>query len=200
MNNAEGNVEEDKLIGTQASPDDTLNTKNKSKITEDEIVKEFMRVQGTLSALTNTLQEAALTVQLDLVETISKLIFKNLENQNEFKKIDGYSFFLRVLDRISDFSNTESKLFLEDCFNLFFTITLDGNKSKRVGNLDALELLFRIIQNSKQYELKLQALRCLQDIVSVNTLNVVHIKYVGGIEQLLQLLLSSVKDHMVIIS
>lgn len=72
-----------------------------------------MRVQGTLSVLTNTLQEAALTVQLDLVETISKLIFKNQENQHEFKKIDGYSFFPRLFDKISNFSTKESKLFAE---------------------------------------------------------------------------------------
>ena len=68
---------------------------------------------GTLTALTTTLQEAALTVQLDLVETISRLIFKNQGNQHEFKKIDGYSFFPRLFDRISDFTTKESQLFLE---------------------------------------------------------------------------------------
>jgi hypothetical protein len=146
---------------------------------EEEILKEFMRVQGALTTLTATLQEAALTVQLDLVETISTLIFKNQKNQSEFRKIDGYSFFSRLFDSVSDFSRKESRLFLEvtddifliklhqDCFSLLFTITLDGNKTKRVGNFDALEFLFRIIQYSKQYEVKEQALRCIQVCIAL---------------------------------
>jgi hypothetical protein len=120
-----------------------------------------MRVQGALTALTQSLQQAALTVQLDLVETISKLIFKNQENQNEFRKIDGYSFFPKLFDTISDFSSREGQLFLEDCFGLLFAITVDGNKTKRVGNLDALELLFRVTLYSN-YQVKLHALRCIQ--------------------------------------
>ncbi len=81
---------------------------------EEEILKEFMRVQGALTTLTTTLQEAALTVQLDLVETISKLIFQSQENQHEFKKINGYSFFSRLFDSIGDSSTSkESRLFLE---------------------------------------------------------------------------------------
>lgn len=87
-----------------------------AKLTEQEIMKEFMRVQGALSALTHTIQEASLNVQLDWIETISKLIFRNQENQQEFKKMDGYSFFSRLFDRISDFSTKESQLFLEVIF------------------------------------------------------------------------------------
>ena len=163
---------------------------NGTTTTEEEILKEFMRVQGALSTLTNTLQEAALTVQLDLVETISQLIFKNQENQNEFKKIDGYSFFTRLFDKIHDFSTSkESRLFLEDCFSILFTITLDGNKSRRVGNLDALEFLFRICIVSDQLDVKCQAIRCIQDILSLHPLNVVDVLFVGGIDSLFTLLL-----------
>lgn len=79
-----------------------------------------MRVQGALSVLTLTIQEAALTVQLDWMETICKLIFRNQENQNEFKKIDGYSFFARLLDKITDFSTKESQMFLEVRKHPFF--------------------------------------------------------------------------------
>jgi len=62
----------------------TNNNNNPITTTEDEIVKEFMRVQGAFTTLTSTLEEAALTVQLDLVETISKLIFRSQETQVEF--------------------------------------------------------------------------------------------------------------------
>ncbi len=68
-------------------------------------------------------------------------------------------------------------------------ITLDGNKSKRVGNHDALEFLFHITDFSKQHEVKLQALRCIQDLLSVNPLNVVDVKFVGGPETVLKLLI-----------
>lgn len=60
-----------------------------------------------------------MTVQLDLVETISKLLFKNHENQHEFKKIDGYAFFPRLFDSITDFTSSESALFLEVSFDSF---------------------------------------------------------------------------------
>lgn len=76
----------------------------------------------------------------------------------------------------------------QDCFNILFVITLDGNKSRRVGNWDALELLVRIALDSKHMEVKLQALRTIQDILSLNPLNVVDLKYINGISQFLELL------------
>jgi hypothetical protein len=88
-------------------------TAQSETLEEEMLVQELMRVQGILTALTTTLQEAVFAVQIDLVETISKLLFKNQINQNEFKKIDGYSFFLRLLERLTDFSTEETKLFLE---------------------------------------------------------------------------------------
>lgn len=74
-----------------------------------------------------------------------------------------------------------------------------------MGNHDALELLFRTMRHAKQYEVsysqcsvsacdgsffqvKMQALRCVQDIVAVNSINLVDVHHVGGTSCLLRLL------------
>ena len=84
---------------------------------EREIIKEFMRVQGALTTLTESIQEAALTVQLDVLETISKLLFKSQRNQAEFRKINGYYFMVNIFDTIPDLSSEESHAFLEVLFS-----------------------------------------------------------------------------------
>ncbi len=55
--------------------------------------------------------DALLNFQLDVMETIGKLLFNNSVNQSEFKQIDGYSFFLRLINSLSDDEDTQ--LFLE---------------------------------------------------------------------------------------
>jgi hypothetical protein len=45
---------------------------------------------------------------------------------------------------------------------MFFSITLDGEKSKMVGNVDALELLLQIAIHSHHLEVKMQSIRCIQ--------------------------------------
>ena len=54
--------------------------------------------------------------------------------------------------------------------------------------MDALELLLRITEDSKQKELRMQALRCLQDILSVNPMNAVDIKHIGAPARLIQII------------
>eukprot|EP01124_Arcella_intermedia_P001800 TRINITY_DN10986_c0_g1_i1.p1 TRINITY_DN10986_c0_g1~~TRINITY_DN10986_c0_g1_i1.p1 ORF type:complete len:2185 (-),score=538.10 TRINITY_DN10986_c0_g1_i1:11-6337(-) len=151
---------------------------------EQSILKEFMRVQGALSTLTESIQEAALTVQLDLLETISKLLFKSQSNQAEFRKINGYYFLIRIFDTIPDLSSEESHAFLEQAFKLLYPICLDGNVSKRVGNPDALLLLFRVVSGSSHSQVRLHSLSCIQDIISSNPLNVVDIFQIDGIDYL----------------
>eukprot|EP01132_Coremiostelium_polycephalum_P007664 gene7664-9429_t len=176
-------------LSTSFSSTTTTTTTTTTITTEEEILKEFMRVQGALAALTSSIQEAALTVQLDLLETISKLLYNNQKNQIEFRNMDGYSILIHLFDNIQDFNSTEGKEFLEDCFNLFFVIILDGNKSRRITNMDAFDLLFRILLNSSQTEVQLCSLTCIQDLISINPLNIVNIKHINGIEKLFQLLL-----------
>eukprot|EP01125_Pyxidicula_operculata_P017207 TRINITY_DN6019_c0_g1_i1.p1 TRINITY_DN6019_c0_g1~~TRINITY_DN6019_c0_g1_i1.p1 ORF type:complete len:2125 (-),score=364.81 TRINITY_DN6019_c0_g1_i1:23-6397(-) len=157
---------------------------------EREILKEFMRVQGALSTLTESIQEAAITVQLDLLETISKLLFKSQKNQAEFRKINGYQFLIKIFDTIPDLSSEEGHKFLEQSFNLLYPICIDGNSNKRVGNQDALVLLFRVVSESSHAQVRLHAIRCIQDIISANPLNVSNILYVKGVETLLSLLIA----------
>lgn len=161
-----------------------------NSIPEDEILQELMRVQGALTALTSTLQEAALNEQLDLIDTISRVIFKNQLNQHEFKKIDGYSFFTKIFDRISlDSPSKQSALFLQDCFNILFIITLDGNKNKRVGNLDSLEFMLRIMTSSSHKDIQNQSVLCIQDILAINPLNAVDFYYAKGIDFIFDMVL-----------
>eukprot|EP01133_Synstelium_polycarpum_P014974 gene14974-17708_t len=146
---------------------------------EEEILKEFMRVQGALASLANSIQEAALVVQLDLLETISKLLYNNRANQTEFRNMDGYSILIHLFDNVQDFSTAEGCDFLDDCFSLIFVIILDGNTSRRVANVDALAFLFKILANSTQTEVRLQTLTCIQDLISINPLNITNVKQIG---------------------
>ncbi|GAM25725.1 hypothetical protein SAMD00019534_089000 [Acytostelium subglobosum LB1] len=170
---------------TQVATDSTTNTTS----SEEEILKEFMRVQGALTLLANCIQEAALVVQLDLLETISKLLYNNQKNQMEFRNMDGYSILIHLFDNSHDFASQEGGDFLDSCFCLIFAIILDGSKSKRVMNIDALEFLFNVLSNSAQTEVRLQTLTCIQDLISINPLNIVSIRQVGAIDKLFQLVL-----------
>eukprot|EP00742_Colponemidia_sp_Colp-10_P007091 GILJ01007613.1.p1 GENE.GILJ01007613.1~~GILJ01007613.1.p1 ORF type:complete len:2709 (-),score=449.42 GILJ01007613.1:350-8476(-) len=162
-------------------------------VLDDQVLQEFMRVQGALSTLTNTLAQAAMEVQLDLMETISRLLFNNQRNQKEFRKIDGYGFILQLFrGSIRDYSSVEAQAFLRGCFNIIYTITMDGKKSKVVGNLDALRLIFRVIQaDSAQWEVVVEALTCLKDLVGLSYENVASFQHIGGLPILLQLLRKS---------
>jgi hypothetical protein len=110
-----------------------------------------MRIQGALASLTSVLGEDALTYggKLDIVETLSRLLLQSAENQKEFRRMEGYSTLQQLFDKIVWEPLAESAVFVEvpsrrspsrpaavltpwlavqDCFNLFFTIALDGNK------------------------------------------------------------------------
>jgi uncharacterized C2H2 Zn-finger protein len=155
----------------------------------EDLLRELMRVQGALRALTDTLRQAALTVQLDLIDTIGKLLFNNPRNQREFASIDGYSFILTLLDEVTDYaSSKDSQTFLASCFHIMLSIVLDGQPSKLVGNVDALRWLVHMVSHSEQTAVQLQALQCLQDLISINPLNAAYIKHVGGVDLLLIML------------
>jgi hypothetical protein len=93
-----------------------------------------MRVQGALRSLTSILSEGVsqsnMTAmsKLDIIETICKLLFHNTANQAEFRKIDGYTTMLKVLDQVLENGVGERESFLKDCFNVFFIISLDGSE------------------------------------------------------------------------
>ena len=153
----------------------------------DEVLKELMRVQGGLLLLTSTLQEAALSAggQLDIMETISRLLFRSRENQREFRQLDGYGILQNLLDRFLDTSAPDSAAFLQDCFNIFFTIALDGSPVLEVGNMDVLRLVVRLAVASASPAVRRQALLTLQDLLAVYPLNAVHLLETGAIADLL---------------
>ena len=62
------------------------------------------------------------------METISRLLFRNQKNQREFLHMDGYGILQGLFDQFLLATTAESESFLQDCFNIFFTIALDGNK------------------------------------------------------------------------
>ena len=92
------------------------------------MLKDLMRSQGALSSLTKVLSETTLTSvgQLDIVETICKLLFRTKKNQEAFLQMDGYSTLQHLFDKIT--TGPERHEFLESCFQLFFILVLDGRK------------------------------------------------------------------------
>ena len=95
----------------------------------DQILKEFMRVQGAISSLTEILKEAAITSvgQYDIFETICKLLFKSQLNQEEFRRMDGYDIFLKLFDDVVFESMIrEKEVVIKDCFNILFIVAVDG--------------------------------------------------------------------------
>jgi hypothetical protein len=157
--------------------------------TEDEMVKELMRMQGVLSTLTNSISEAARSVQLDMMETISRLLLNNPRNQQEFRSANGYFRFLQLLDRVTDYSVAENQVFLLDVFDTVFTIALDGSSEREIGNADAMKLLLDLACTSSQPEVRANAVRTLQDLLTVNYANAAVLHSLSGDVAITKLLL-----------
>ena len=153
------------------------------------IVAELVRAQAALVGLGASISQAALSVQLDLMETISKLLLQNPNNQAEFHHLDGYAIFWRLLCDISDFSAPHTREFLQSCFDVVFTLALDNNPSRLVGNTDALVWLVRTVADRRQHaEVRYQAMQCLSELISFNPLNSVFVKHYHGVDALLSVL------------
>src|SRR2546430_5330367 len=63
---------------------------------------------------------------------------------------------------------------------------------KIVGNVDALNLIFRTSVSSSQLDVRQHALNCIQDLITINCLNAVAAWKVGGVDILMKLLNSAV--------
>eukprot|EP01028_Stygiella_incarcerata_P004223 TRINITY_DN1903_c0_g1_i1.p1 TRINITY_DN1903_c0_g1~~TRINITY_DN1903_c0_g1_i1.p1 ORF type:complete len:2202 (+),score=582.27 TRINITY_DN1903_c0_g1_i1:364-6969(+) len=151
---------------------------------EEATLKEMVGIQGGLLVLTETIRKAAHEVNVDVVRTIGKLLFGNVRNQEEMRRITGYSFFLRLFEMSDEYSTENGEVFLHECFGLIREIALDGRTDKRIGNPDMLPTLFEIMTRSSHDEVRLYALRCLRDIVGENFLNVVALHRYRGIDAL----------------
>ncbi|CAB4395559.1 unnamed protein product [Rhizophagus irregularis] len=163
-----------------------------------DMLKEYMRVQGALRSLTSILSEGVshsgvTTIsKLDIIETICKLLFHNTANQAEFRKMDGYTTMLKALDQVLEDGVGERESFLKDCFNVFFITSLNDNEDKIVGNIDALNLVFRTMVFSSHLDIRQHALNCIQDLITTNCLNAVAAWKVGGVDLLMKMLNSAI--------
>ncbi|KAF0852693.1 conserved uncharacterized mitochondrial protein [Andalucia godoyi] len=151
---------------------------------------DVLGIRGALSSLTELVKSSALSVQLDLIRTVSRIVLGNKRNQDEMRRIDGYSFFLNLFDFVQEFSSVDAQSFLRDAFDVLFVVVLDDHKDMRVGNHDALRTLFRLLTSSKVPEVQMHTLRCLHDIMAVNMWNVLDVRQCGGIECLVEFVFS----------
>jgi len=99
--------------------------------------------------------------------------------------MDGYSILQQLFDKVIWEPVEESRVFVQDCFNLIFTIALDGNKDMSVGNMDVLTLVVFLATSSSHIEVRRQGLLCIQDLLSLYPTNAVFLRETGGITLLL---------------
>nr|CAG8475672.1 4933_t:CDS:10 [Entrophospora candida] len=179
-----------------------VSPESKNTNSNSDMLKEFMRVQGALRSLTNILSETTSqsaitsTLRFDIVETICKLLFLNSTNQVEFRKMNGYSILLRILDdddNISGIDMVDRGYFLKDCFSVFFTLSIDGNKDMIVNNIDVFKLIFRAAASSSQLDVRQSAIKCIQDLISLNCLNAFVGWKIGGVDILINVLDSALQ-------
>lgn len=73
-----------------------------------------MTEQGILTAFTRAILKSTPAAQLDILETVAKLLHKNKACQAEFLKIDGYSYLVSLFDCVpSTLVEEEAYLFLQ---------------------------------------------------------------------------------------
>jgi hypothetical protein len=86
----------------------------------DERMREFMCVQGALSTLTAKLSESGKDVQINVFDTISKLLRNSRRAQCEFRRLDGYALVQKMFAGIADYTTATSQLFLQVYFNAIY--------------------------------------------------------------------------------
>src|SRR5689334_21464575 len=63
-------------------------------------LKNYMTQQGILSTLIKSLKRVNTAVQLEMLETIAKILYNSPTCQIEFQKIEGYSLLLAIFDKV----------------------------------------------------------------------------------------------------
>jgi hypothetical protein len=188
--------------------DTLVDTDSASELSLSDKLKDFMRVQGALTSLTSMLVEVASHPEiqmnristLDIIETVCKLIFRNDANQQEFKSIQGYDIIFVVFNQLFADVLDESDVVMQSCFTALFTIAIDGDADMVVGNTDALALVVRATCEATSVAVRMQALYCIQDVLSVNTLNALVCLDLGCWEQLMHVIrrhasMDQLSDH-----
>jgi len=68
---------------------------------------------------------------------------------------------------------SKRSLLLGSLLAVFFDLTLDGSTRDMVQNMDAFQFLFRLLLESRQLDVRQNALYAIQDLISLNALNAV---------------------------
>eukprot|EP00761_Pharyngomonas_kirbyi_P005904 gb/GECH01005910.1/.p1 GENE.gb/GECH01005910.1/~~gb/GECH01005910.1/.p1 ORF type:complete len:2384 (+),score=392.02 gb/GECH01005910.1/:1-7152(+) len=181
-------------------------------------VQDLMGVQGALPALTHSLSGGTLSVQLDLVNTISKLVYQNLRNQQEMARIDGYQLFPRLFAMVeasialpaapatyspdprtpssvpsSSSSRAEIHRFLRECFGCIYSMVIDGRPNAEIGNLDAFLMLGSLLHHRHALVVRRYALDTLHDIVVANpAVNAFYLSFTGVWDRVLGVFLQCI--------
>jgi hypothetical protein len=83
-------------------------------------------------------------------------------------------------------THTKPQSFLDKLFSITYTIILDGDTkgARSAGNLDALELVFRLAKTADLHlEVRIRAVQTIQELLIANPLNVVACRRVKGFSQ-----------------
>jgi len=153
---------------------------------QDSLLKELIRVQGGLSALTQILSSAAVGVQIGLLTTLSKLLLRNRRNQSEFHSIQGYSIILGIADGFTSYSDPEVAAFLKSCFDVLYLLVLDESDDRTISNTNALDAIVHTIANAVHLPVRLEALICIQRLLLANCINSVHLYALGAWHDLIR--------------
>ncbi|KAF9292304.1 hypothetical protein BGZ68_008269 [Mortierella alpina] len=87
-------------------------------------------------------------------------------------------------------SVSKRSLLLGSLMAVFFDLALDGSARDMVQNTDAYHFLFRLLLESKQLDVRQQALYAIQDLISLNGLNAVAAWRCGEIDMVIGVLRS----------
>ncbi|KAF9574448.1 hypothetical protein EC968_006432 [Mortierella alpina] len=87
-------------------------------------------------------------------------------------------------------SVSKRSLLLGSLMAVFFDLALDGSARDMVQNIDAYHFLFRLLLESKQLDVRQQALYAIQDLISLNGLNAVAAWRCGEIDMVIGVLRS----------
>ena len=78
------------------------------------------------------------------------------------------------------YQSAAGQVLLENCFHIIVAVALAGNATQLVNSMGALECLYALVQHGPG-PVQLRAVRCLQDLVALNPLNMAFLQHTGGV-------------------
>ncbi|KAF9204679.1 hypothetical protein BGZ49_005001 [Haplosporangium sp. Z 27] len=87
--------------------------------------------------------------------------------------------------RSTTIASSKRSLLLKSLLSVFFDLTLDGSTRDMVQNTDAYHFLFRLLLESKELDIRQQALYAIRDLISLNPLNAVAAWRCGEVDMMI---------------